>query len=306
MSIAATQIGEAAVEAVAESVSEIGDFFSNLFKTWGENAISWLIRLAVCILVFVIARFVLKKLIAFIGKKMDKRGAPKSLKSILLWILNYGVTIYLLVQMLIVLDLVKSASIAALVAAMGVGISLALQGAFSNFAGGILLILLKPFKEGDYIVVDGSNGVEGTVTEIHVYYTTLVTVYNDQIRVPNSALTNHSIKNLMAEGNKRLELHIGISYDEDIERVLKILEELVDKDERIFKDRRAFFVHELGAHSVILGIRCVVKRQDFLVVQWDLNKAIRLRFKKEGIEIPYEQLDVHFDYPSQPPENKRT
>ena len=272
---------------------QLGYALRDLFVALGRNAVHWLLKLVACIVLFLLARFVLKKLIAFLGRKMDEKGAPPSVKGILLWLLNYAVTICLIVMILIALDIVKSASIAALIAAMGVGVSLALQGVIGNFAGGLLLILLKPFKEGDYIIVDTNGGIEGTVQEIHVYYTTLISVYNDKICVPNSSLTNHSVKNMMADGNKRLELHLGIGYDEDLQKALRVLEEIANEDERIFEDRRAFFVHELGAHAVILGIRVVVKREDYLQVYWDLNKNIRLRFQEEGIEIPYEQLDVH-------------
>ena len=276
-----------------ETTDDLLDWLGRFLAHIGEDVVNWFIRLGIGIIIFLLARFLLKKIIAFLGKRMDKRGVPASVKSIVLWLLKYGVLIYLVVMLLIFLDLLQSASVAAAVAAMGVGISLALQGAIKNFAGGLLLLLLKPFKEGDYIIVDGNEKFEGTVDRIHVYYTTLINVYNDKVRVPNSDLTDKTVINRMSDGNKRLELHVNIRYDENMEKALGVLREVVDADERIYKDRQAFFVHELGAHSIVLGIRCVVQRDEYLSVYWDLNKNIRLRFAEENIEIPYEQLDVH-------------
>ncbi len=276
-----------------ENVDQLMDWIGKGINSFVKSAISWAFRLVIAILFFLLARFILKKVVKFVSKKLDKRNVPDSLKGIVLWLLNYGVTIYLVVSILVFLDLLKSATVAAAIAAIGVGVSLALQGAIKNFAGGLLLLLLKPFREGDYISVDSSKGIEGTVEKIHVYYTTLLNVYNDRIRVPNSELTDKSVKNMMADSNKRVEIHVSIGYDEDIEKSLSVLQEVVQSDPRIYEDRQAYFVHELGPHSVVLGLRCVCRREDYLAVYWDLNKKIRLRFAEEDITIPFEQLDVH-------------
>ncbi len=276
-----------------ETSDDFKHWMTNALSRLGEGFVNWVIRLGLAVLIFLIVRAILKKLITFLGERMDKRGVPESVKSIVLWLLKYGLMIYIVVQLLLFLDLVQSAAVAAAVAAMGVGISMALQGAIKNFAGGLLLLLLKPFKEGDYITVDGNPKFEGTVDRIHVYYTTLLNEYNDKVRVPNSELTDKTMINRMADGNKRLEIHVGMEYGGDVERNLDILKEIVQSDERVFEDRQVYFVHELGAHAIVLGIRCVVRREDYLNVRWDLNKKICLRFAKEGIVIPYEQLDVH-------------
>lgn len=280
-----------------ETADDFKNWVMNSLTRLAHNAGNWFIRLIIAILLFLLVRFILKKIIAFIGKRLDKHEVNASIKSIVLWFLKYGVMIYVVVQILLFLNLLQSASVAAAIAAIGVGISLALQGTVKNFAGGILLLLLKPFKEGDYITVNGNSQFEGTVDRISIYYTTLLNVYNDKVRVPNSELTDKTMVNKMADGNKRVEIHVSIGYDGDVEGALDILKEIVQSDERIFEDRQAFFVHELGAHSIVLGLRCVVKREDYLNVCWDLNKKICLRFAKEGIVIPYEQLDVHIKPP---------
>ncbi len=279
--------------ALGQAFQNLGTALWHLLQSTGKNFIIWLIKVGVCVLIFIIARKILKKVISFLDKKMEKRNVPNSVKSILLWLLNYAVTIYIVVQALIALGLVQSASIAALIAAMGVGISLAMQGVIGNFAGGLLLILLKPFKEGDYIAID--NDVEGSVYEIHVYYTTLINVYGDKLRVPNSKLTNLTVRNYVSDNQKGIEIHVGVGYQEALDKPLAVLEELMNEDERIFKEPRAVFVHELGDNAVILGLRCRTMRADHLKVKWNLNKRIRERFAEEGISIPYPQLDVHIN-----------
>jgi small conductance mechanosensitive channel len=290
------QIKELAAKDPSATIQETEQYLIQIKEKLEELVISagvWLIRAVLLIILFLILRKVTKKVIGFIEDRLNKRNVPRSLTAILAWLIEYGLLIYIVVRILLSLNMLKSASIAATIAAIGLGISLALQGAMSNFAGGLLLIMLKPFKEGDYIIVDSGKGIEGTVDHIHVYYTTIIDVYNQKVRVPNSALTNHTIVNQMADRSRRLELHVGIGYDDDIDHALEVIKNVVNADERIRKDKQAFFVHELGAHSIILGLRCVVERQDYLQVRWDLNRSIRLKFAEEGITIPYEQLDVH-------------
>jgi small conductance mechanosensitive channel len=291
-----TQLTDLAVNDPSLTIEETGQHLRQLKDSLEGLAISagiWVIRAVLLIILFMILRKVIKKVIGFIENRLNKRNVPRSLTAIFSWLIEYGLLIYITVRILLSLNMLKSATIAATIAAIGLGVSLALQGAMSNFAGGLLLIMLKPFKEGDYIIVDSGSGIEGTVDHIHVYYTTIIDVYNQKVRVPNSALTNHTIVNQMADRSRRLEIHVGIGYDDNIDHALEVIRNIVNEDERIRRDRQAVFVHELGAHSVVLGLRCVVERKDYLQVRWDLNRSIRLRFAEEGITIPYEQLDVH-------------
>ena len=200
---------------------------------------------------------------------------------------------FTIVTMVIQLHIVEASSIAALVAAAGVGISLAVQGVLSNFAGGVLLLLLKPFKEGDFITVKGEN-VQGTVEKIELYYTTIYTPEREKLVIPNSTLTNKSVVNSgLSSGEKRLSVTVGVSYREDIRRAMAVLERLMDEEPRILPQNRRTYVDSMGESSVVIGLRCLVSVQDYMDVRWDMLEKIRLAFAEENIEIPFHQLDVH-------------
>ncbi len=257
-----------------------------------EGAV-WFIKAIVLFLLFFILLKVIKKIDKKITEKLVKHGFSQSLISIVTWLVENALVIFVIMKILVALELFKAATIAAAIAAMGLGISMALQGALGNFAGGILLMLLKPFKEGDYIIVDSGEGIEGTVSSITVYYTTIINDYNEKINVPNSALTNDTIINQVSNNCKHLELHANIGYEEDVDKALGVMRKIVGQDDRIKKERQEFFVDELGAHSIILGVRCIVESKDYLKVKWDLNRSILIAFDENDIHIPYEQLDVH-------------
>lgn len=192
---------------------------------------------------------------------------------------------------------VKESSIAALLASSGVAIGLALQGGLSNLAGGVIILILRPFVIGDYII-ENSGKQEGTVVKIDLFYTTLSTVDNRRITVPNGALTNSSIVNVTAKDNRKLEIKVGISYQADLKKAKKILEMLLHEDASIMSDQEMqVFVDELAADSVILGLRAWVKTEEYWAAKWRLNEKIKLTFDEQGIEIPFPQLDVHIkDY----------
>ncbi|MCR5715889.1 MAG: mechanosensitive ion channel [Lachnospiraceae bacterium] len=257
----------------------------------GKAAGTFLVKTAIAILIYIIIFKVLKRLLKHLNGYMEKKGVAKSVRSFTTGIIKYGVLFFTIVTIVVQLDIVESASIAALLASAGVGISLAAQGALSNMAGGLLLLVLKPFKEGDFIMVQGTD-VIGTVDKIAIYYTSITTIYNEKYDIPNSELTGKAVKTVETGSFRRIEVKVGISYEEDIRRVEAVLQELLDADERILKEKQVY-VDELGAHAVIMGVRGIVKAADFVQTKWDLNKAIRLRFAKEDIQIPYEQLDVH-------------
>ena len=183
--------------------------------------------------------------------------------------------------------------LSALFATRGVAIGLALQGGLSNLAGGVIILILRPFVIGDYII-ENSGKQEGTVVKIDLFYTTLSTVDNRRITVPNGALTNSSIVNVTAKDNRKLEIKVGISYQADLKKAKKILETLLHEDASIMSDQEMqVFVDELAADSVILGLRAWVKTEEYWATKWRLNEKIKLTFDEQGIEIPFPQLDVH-------------
>lgn len=186
-------------------------------------------------------------------------------------------------------------SAAAVLASGGVAIGLALQGSLSNFAGGVLILILKPFVVGDYII-ENNNKCEGTVTEIQIFYTKLSTADNKTIVIPNGTLANNSLINVTEKEMRRLDLSVDISYEADLKKAKQLVENLMMREERILKDEdMCVFVDNLAASSVVLGIRMWVKTEEYWAVKWDLLENIKLTFDENGIEIPYQQVTVHMD-----------
>ena len=188
---------------------------------------------------------------------------------------------------------VKESSIAALVASGGVAVGLALQGGLSNLAGGVIILLLKPFVVGDYII-ENTDKQEGTVVRIDLFYTTLSTVDNKRITIPNGTLTSASIVNVTAQDKRQLDLKIQISYGSDLKKAKVILENMLYGDASILHDDGIqVFVDELAADGVVLGLRAWVGSADYWPTRWRLNEKIKLTFDEEGIELPFTQMDVH-------------
>lgn len=190
---------------------------------------------------------------------------------------------------------VDAASIVALLGSAGVAIGLAVQGSLSNLAGGVLILILKPFKVGDYIK-ESSTGKEGTVTEVQIFYTKLLTVDNQTVILPNGNLANSSLVNVTAQATRRMDIRVSVSYKADLKRAKDVLLKILTEDDSVLKDREMLvFVDELGASSVDLGVRCWFKQEDYWAGKWRITENCKLALDEAGIEIPFNQLDVHFD-----------
>lgn len=187
---------------------------------------------------------------------------------------------------------VSTTSIAALVASGGLAVSMALQGSLSNLAGGVLILLFKPFQVGDYIIEDTHKN-EGVVTEIQLFYTRLTTVDNKIIILPNGNLANTSLTNVTREDYRRIEIIVGISYQSDIKMAKEIIQRLLAEDEGVIKDREQLvFVNDLGDSAVLIGCRCWAAMDDYWTTRWRLLENIKESLDAGGIEIPFNQLDV--------------
>ena len=152
-------------------------------------------------------------------------------------------------------------------------------------------MLLKPFRAGDYIIVPEAQ-VEGTVKKIEMYYTTVTSIDNQVIMVPNASLTNNTVTNVTAMDRRKLEVKVGVGYQTDLKKAKEILQQLLEADSRVEEKERQVFVDSLGESAVVLGFRAWVKTEDYWAVKWEMNEKIKARFDEEGIEIPYNQLDV--------------
>jgi small conductance mechanosensitive channel len=188
-----------------------------------------------------------------------------------------------------------AASVVAVVGSAGVALGLALQGSLSNFAGGVLILLLKPFKVGDYIIED-TKGNEGTVSEIQLFYTKLTTPDERIVILPNGTLANSSLTNVTTTYKRRLTIKVGISYYANLQKAKEVMQGTVAKDKGVLTEEEVVtFVDELGDSAVVIGTHCYVANADYWTVRWRLLEEIKLAFDAEGIEIPYQQMDVHVD-----------
>ena len=186
-------------------------------------------------------------------------------------------------------------SVAAALASCGVAIGLALQGSLSNFAGGVLILVLKPFVVGDYIIED-NKGREGTVKEIQLFYTKLLTVDNKTVIIPNGSLANTSLTNVTAQDKRRVDLSVGISYNADLKKAKTLIEELFRGDEDVLQEEGiTVFVDSLGDSAVVIGARCWVKKEAYWDVKWRLTESMKLTLDENGIEIPFNQIVVHVE-----------
>ena len=188
---------------------------------------------------------------------------------------------------------IETTAIAAAIASAGLAIGLAMQGSLSNFAGGIMILIFKPFSIGDFI----DNGTHsGTVTDIGIFYTTLETVDNKVVTIPNGALSNQSVTDYSAKEIRRLDLTFSVSYDSDIDLVKSTLKELAFAHELVMKEPEPFVrLGEQGDSALVFYLRVWVKSSDYWTVNFDMMEASKKIFDKRGISIPYPQMDVHLD-----------
>lgn len=272
------------------------DMNEGMLKSWLNNTLPevmsffWCVILA--LLVFIIGRKVIGAVIKMTEKAMTKRRTERGVQTFLLSLLK---GLLYVVMILIILGLfgVQTSSVAAAVAALGLTAGLSLQGSLSNLAGGVLILLLHPFKVGDYIKED-SHGNEGAVSEITIFYTKLKTIDNKIVVIPNGALANSSLTNYTKSDRRQMDLTFGISYDSDIKKAKDILRSLAEQEERRLQDEAIrVFVRELADSSVNLGLRFWVPTGEYWNVRWDLTENVKYRFDEAGIEIPFNQMDVH-------------
>ena len=278
-------------DATQEAVKQV-----NQLTQYVQDSIPGLItfglKVLAALVAFFIGRLVIRWIRKIVRRSFERSGADKGVEQFVDSLLKYGLYALLVFSLISSLGF-DTTSVAAVLASGGVAIGLALQGSLSNFAGGVLILLLKPFVVGDYIIED-TNGKEGTVKEIQIFYTKLSTIDNKTIVIPNGMLTNNSITNATAKDERQLDLRVSISYDADIRQAKSVIENLLIKDECIIKNEQInVFVHELADSAVVLGIRAWVKNEEYWETRWRLLEEIKILLDENGIEIPYPQMDVH-------------
>lgn len=242
------------------------------------------------ILILIIGRIVVAMLIKLMKKVMLKSEIDDTLISFAASVSYVALMAFVFISALSKLG-IQTASFIALIGAAGLAIGLALQGSLSNFASGVLLIIFKPFKLGDYIE---GGGVAGVVDEIGIFTTSLKSPDNKKIIVPNSKMTGDNIVNYAAHDSRRVDLVVGVSYSDDLDKVRSVLQDILSNDERVLQEPQpTIAVVELADSSVNFVVRPWVKTPDYWDVFFAIQETVKKRFDTEGISIPFPQQDVH-------------
>lgn len=276
------------LSAVTEQISRTQEYIDRYLP----SVLSFGLRLLFAVIVFLVGARLIKLLRKFIRRSMERAGADVGLMQFLDSLLK--VIFYFVLIMLIASGFgVDTTSVMALVGSAGLTIGLAFQGSLSNFAGGVLLLLIKPFKVGDYIIYVADN-LEGTVTEVQMFYTTLLTADNRRVVIPNGVLSNNSLVNVTAQDKRRLDIDVGIGYDSDLKLAKELCEKLLNQEEKILDDQEHIVVVDsLADSAVMLKLRFWVRPEDYWATKWRMTENVKILFDENGIEIPFNQVDVN-------------
>ena len=279
-------ITEQAVQPATEHLGKVEQLIQKLLD-WGLNAGGHLLG---AILIFIIGRFLISFLNRMLARILAKRRVDAGIQSFTKSLVNILLTVLLIVAIVNKLG-VETTSFAALLASAGVAVGMALSGNLQNFAGGLIILLFRPYKVGDWIE---SQGESGTVREIQIFHTILTTADNKVVYIPNGALSSGTIVNYSREDTRRVEWVIGVEYGENFDKVEEVTRRLIADDKRILDTPAPYIaLQTLDASSVNVVIRVWVKSPDYWNVYFDMNRTIYATFNKEGIGFPFPQLTIH-------------
>ena len=283
-----TEIRE--IEYIASDELQVG-VIEKYLQELPDKLIRFGVRMLLALVVFFIGVQLIKLIRKILRKSFEKRNVDVGVSRFLDSFVKAVLYILLLFMIASYFGL-DVTSVVAVVGSAGVAIGLAVQGSLSNFAGGVLILLLQPFKIGDYI--RDSAGNEGTVQEVQLFYTRLITPDRHIVVVPNGALANGNILNMSTVNDRRMDIKVGISYDSDIRRAKGVLLGLLDEDPGVLQDQeKRVFVDELADSSVIVNLRCYSTNEMFWETKWRLTEKAKYALDEAGITIPFPQLDVH-------------
>ena len=244
------------------------------------------------IVVLIVGSLIIKWITKAANRFFDKRNMDATLKVFLKKLINVALKVFLIIAIISILG-IDTTSFVAILAAAGLAIGLAFQGSLSNFAGGVLILVTKPFKIGDFIE---TNGFSGTVEAIQILYTDLLTLDNKVIRIPNGTLSNTSIVNFSEKDTRRVDLTFGVGYEADSEKVIRVLSGIVAEHPLTLQEPEPFVrMSEHGDSAVIYTVRVWAKASDYWTVYFDIIENVKKRFDEENLSIPYPQMDVHIN-----------
>ena len=276
---------QAGIEQVAKNPGIIRTYFESLIP----DLFNFALQVIIAIIVYAVGAKLIKMIVKIVRKTLERRNTDIGVIQFLSAVIRYSMYFVLFMVILNLFGIATTSAVAVL-GSCGVAVGLALQGSLANFAGGVLILLLKPFVVGDYII-EGAN--EGTVYEISIFYTKLKTVDNKVIVIPNGNLSNSSLINVSHMDNRRVDVAVGIAYEADIRTAKDILYKVAEKDPARLPDEDIVVaVDNLGASSVDMTVRIWVKSEDYWPTKWRLTENIKYALDENNISIPYQQIDV--------------
>lgn len=281
---------------ITESLENLQKVDKNVIQEYLEGIVPDLINFAVQILLAVLLYLVGKRVVSFIRKflrrSLERRSVDIGVRQFLDSVSKYSLYAILWLMILTLFG-ITTASVIALLGSAGLTLGLALQGSLANFAGGVLILLLRPFHVDDYII-SSETGHEGTVKEITTFYTRIQTADNQTVMIPNGKLADGAIVNVTGQQTRRVDILVGIAYSADLKLAKSLLWELAQKETRRLEEESVnVFVSSLADSGVELGCRFWVKSEDYWQTRWDMLEAVKLSFDEHGVEIPFPQVDVH-------------
>lgn len=275
-------------EAVANGTAQ--EFISTACAKGADMLVSLGSRILLALVIFFVGRWIVKKLNGVFAKMMERKGVEVSLASFLKSLVGIVLNFVLIITIIGVLG-IETSSFVALFASAGVAVGMALSGTLQNFAGGVMILLFKPFKVGDFVE---AQGVIGTIKEIQIFCTVFNTLDNKVIIVPNGGLSTGIVTNYSKEENRRVDWVFSVAYGDDYDKAKSVIEELLAADKRVLKDPEPFIaLNALNCSSVDLVVRAWVKSADYWGVFFDMNEQVYKTFSKHGLNIPFPQMDVH-------------
>lgn len=276
------------VYALADTISSMET--SQLTHRVVNGAVDIVSKIAMAVIFYYICRWIVKRIVKVLDKMMSKRGVEISLSKFVLSLVSISLNLIIILTTISILG-INTTSFLAIFASAGLAVGMALSGTLQNFAGGVLILFLKPFKVGDFIE---AQGFSGSVKEISLFSTLLNTLDNKMVIIPNGSLSTSPINNYSKESTRRVEWVVGVAYGTDFDRAKSVIEDILSHHELVLQDQGLFIV--LGAladSSVNITIKAWCKSSDYATLLFDINEKIYKRFNAEGIEFPFPQLDVH-------------
>ena len=273
-----------------ESLPGMGFDWAELIEMLKTTGVDLAINLVTAIVIFYVGKWAANLIARGLRRLMQKQQIDKTLETFVSNLVRMVLMVFVVIAAISAVG-IQTTSLIAVLGAAGLAVGLALQGSLSNFAAGVLIVLFRPYKVGDFI--EGA-GVAGSVVSVQILTTVLKTGDNKQVIVPNSQIMGSIITNYSANDTRRIDMVVGVGYDDNLDTVRKAIEELVAADGRILDDPACTIaVSELADSSVNFVVRPWVKTEDYWAVKFDLTEAIKKRFDEEGISIPFPQQDVH-------------